>query len=427
MTPRALTAAALLSAAILAVPGSARAQFGSLKKAAERAAESEANRQVDKAVRNTIRCAVDDPACAEKAQKNGDTVVYTDAEGEVITDESGNPVSDREAAKGVAEKPGSGVWVNYDFVPGDKVIFAEDYGKDQVGDFPRRLEFVRGNWEVAEWEGRRLLRNTGPRGSAFKVMLPDSLPERFTIEFDAFFTHGNHQIVVLTEDPGQGRYTSQYPHHYLAVNLHTAGIAHAGRNASESRNQAQMLMDRVVPVRLMADGRYVKVYIGDTRVANIPNADLPRGNALYFENVYSASQKNPIYIGPIRVAAGGKDLYDKLAADGRVATRGILFDVDSDRIRPESTPTLTKITQMLQEHPDLRLAIEGHTDATGDDGHNQELSERRAQAVRRWLVEEQAIDGSRLEAKGYGESRPVGSNDTAEGRQNNRRVELVKM
>lgn len=427
MTCRSLTARALLAAVLLAVPASAHAQFGSLKKAAERAAESEASRQVDKAVRNTIRCAVDDPACAEKARKNGDTVVYTDDKGEVITDESGNPVSDREAAKGATAKPGSGVWVNYDFVPGDRVIFTEDFSDDQVGDFPRRLEFVRGNWEVAEWEGRRLLRNTGPRGSAFKVMLPEALPEQFTIEFDAHLTHGNHSFSVLTDAPEAGRLQSTYPHHYLSVDVNESGVAHFSRESSQSRNPAKMLMESVVPVRIMADGRYVKVYVGDTRVANIPNADLPRGKVLYFENVYSATQTNPIYIGPIRVAAGGRDLYDKLEADGRVATRGILFDVDSDRIRPESTPTLTEITRMLKEHPDLRLAIEGHTDATGDEAHNRELSEKRAQAVRRWLVEEQGIEGARLQAQGFGENRPVDSNDTAEGRQNNRRVELVKM
>ena len=65
------------------------------------------------------------------------------------------------------------------------------------------------------------------------------------------------------------------------------------------------------------------------------------------------------------MAAGGKKLYDALAEKGRVATQGIYFDTGSDRIRPESTPTLKEIGTMLKDHPDLKLTIEGHTDNVG--------------------------------------------------------------
>jgi outer membrane protein OmpA-like peptidoglycan-associated protein len=120
-------------------------------------------------------------------------------------------------------------------------------------------------------------------------------------------------------------------------------------------------------------------------------------------------------------------MYDDLAEDGRVVTHGILFDVNSSKIRPESTPTLDEIARMLEAHSALRLAIEGHTDATGDDAHNLSLSERRAAAVRDHLVEAHGIDAGRLEAKGLGETKPAGDNGTPEGRQNNRRVELVRL
>jgi len=127
------------------------------------------------------------------------------------------------------------------------------------------------------------------------------------------------------------------------------------------------------------------------------------------------------------VAASGKKIYDALMADGRVATQGILFDSGSDRIRPESTPTLKEIGQMLKDHADLKLLIEGHTDNVGDDASNQTLSEKRANAVRSHLISQYTIDGARLQAKGFGETKPVSSNDTPEGKQNNRRVELVKI
>ena len=115
-----------------------------------------------------------------------------------------------------------------------------------------------------------------------------------------------------------------------------------------------------------------------------------------------------------------------LTASGRVSTQGILFDVNSDRIRGESTPTLKEIGEMLAQHVDLKLTIEGHTDNTGTATGNQALSERRAAAVRQYLIDTFKIDGGRLNSAGFGATRPVASNDTPVGRQNNRRVDLVK-
>jgi outer membrane protein OmpA-like peptidoglycan-associated protein len=128
----------------------------------------------------------------------------------------------------------------------------------------------------------------------------------------------------------------------------------------------------------------------------------------------------------VRVAAGGRDLYEALADSGRVATQGVYFETASDQLRPESTPTLKAIAAMLAAHPALRLTIEGHTDAAGDARVNQALSERRAAAVRAALVGQFGADAGRLAAVGRGASRPAAPNATAEGRQMNRRVELVR-
>ena len=130
-------------------------------------------------------------------------------------------------------------------------------------------------------------------------------------------------------------------------------------------------------------------------------------------------------IGNVRVAAGGRKLYDVLAEKGRVATQGILFASASEQIRPESTPTLKEIGTKLTEHPELKLAIEGHTDNVGVASANQTLSEKRAAGVKDFIVREYKIDGSRMTASGFGASKPSSPSDTAEGRQQNRRVELV--
>jgi outer membrane protein OmpA-like peptidoglycan-associated protein len=131
-------------------------------------------------------------------------------------------------------------------------------------------------------------------------------------------------------------------------------------------------------------------------------------------------------IGNVRIAAGGRDLYDVLAADGRFTARGIQFEVNSASIRPESAEILAEIGTMLQKHPELRLSIEGHTDADGDDQHNLVLSKQRAVSVVDYLVDTFGVDAPRLEAQGFGETAPVAPNDTPEGKQENRRVELVR-
>ncbi|HEU4699109.1 MAG TPA: OmpA family protein, partial [Gemmatimonadales bacterium] len=169
---------------------------------------------------------------------------------------------------------------------------------------------------------------------------------------------------------------------------------------------------------------HVKVYVDSLRVATVPQVDLARGRKLWVK--VQAIPDQPVLLGNLRIAAGGRALYDALATSGRAATQGIYFDTGSDRIRGESSGTLKEIATMLQEHADLNLLIEGHTDNVGAAAANQTLSEKRAAAVKAALVSTYGIDAARLAAKGFGASKPAAPNTTPEGRQTNRRVELVK-
>lgn len=108
----------------------------------------------------------------------------------------------------------------------------------------------------------------------------------------------------------------------------------------------------------------------------------------------------------------------------KIILRGVNFDFDKDRIRPDAAVILEEAARILTEtHPNVRVRIEGHTDSTGPEEYNQGLSERRANSVRDFLVSRD-VDPSRLATIGFGESRPIASNDTREGRALNRRVEL---
>lgn len=316
-----------------------------------------------------------------------------------------------------AAKPGEGAWVNYDFVPGDRPIFVEDFSKDNVGDFPRRLEFIDGNMEIAEWQGARYLRVTS-YPARLAIVLPEVLPERFTLEYDAMTEHwGSYTEFKFAEKP------AEWVQFRLHQNKGQGGVIGGSRQAlGMSRNPIKE--GEVYHARLMADGPYVKVYMNDTRVANVPNADIGRSKKILLS--IPGTDEDPTFVGNIRIMAGGKELYDVLAEKGRVATQGIYFDTGSDRIRPESSGTLKEIGTMLKEHPELKLTIEGHTDNVGAAPANQTLSEKRAAAVRQSLIDAYQVDAARLQAKGLGSTKPATSNDTPEGRQQNRRVELVK-
>jgi OOP family OmpA-OmpF porin len=107
----------------------------------------------------------------------------------------------------------------------------------------------------------------------------------------------------------------------------------------------------------------------------------------------------------------------------KIVLRGVNFDFDKSNIRSDAAEILEEAARILQDEPDVRISVDGHTDARGTDAYNDRLSERRAQAVVDRLTR-LGVSRSRLEPQGYGESRPVATNETEEGRAQNRRVEL---
>jgi len=102
----------------------------------------------------------------------------------------------------------------------------------------------------------------------------------------------------------------------------------------------------------------------------------------------------------------------------------VLFDTGSATLKPGAREKLARVSGILLSHPELKVQVEGHTDSVGDDVYNQRLSENRADSVRSYIVA-QGITSSSVTTKGFGKSQPIASNDTAAGRQQNRRVELV--
>ena len=119
------------------------------------------------------------------------------------------------------------------------------------------------------------------------------------------------------------------------------------------------------------------------------------------------------------------ELKQQLDADGRVALQ-VNFATDKAEILPDSQPQIEQVVQLLSDDPALKLSINGHTDNTGDAGHNLQLSEARAASVVAALAAG-GIDRARLQAKGFGQAEPVADNATEDGKARNRRVELVQL
>jgi outer membrane protein OmpA-like peptidoglycan-associated protein len=413
------------------LPSTSEAQFGKrLKDAVKRTAEDKAIQKATETESDAIDDAIEGGGEAKPDSASPGGAAPPPATGTgAATGAAAGATATPETAAGAAAPPkkaGEGAFVNFDFVPGDRVLFYDDYTTDNVGDFPRRIEFEEGNAEIADWEGGKWLRVS--KSAKFAVVLPETLPDRFTVEFDYVTNQraSNGWPIMLNMSAAGSNWESQGTYNPQVRFKTDEGGAYVGK-IEASGPAGGDFQNQVNRARIMTDGKYTKVYINGVRVGNAPNADLGRSNKVQFwVPAYDATGSQVTLIGPIRIAAGGKKLYDALSEKGRVATQGIYFDTGSDGIRQESAPTLKEIGTMLKEHADLKLTIEGHTDNVGKAESNQTLSEKRAAAVRQYLIDNYQIDGARLEAKGLGQTKPLGSNDTAEGRQQNRRVELVK-
>lgn len=133
------------------------------------------------------------------------------------------------------------------------------------------------------------------------------------------------------------------------------------------------------------------------------------------------------------LAASATTLDERLSRLGAQTTQteitirlpgSVLFDFDSAAVRPDAERTLSEVSEVLKAYGQRPMRIEGHTDSVASDDYNQQLSERRAQSVRAWLASRGGVKAAFV-TKGWGESKPAATNDTAVGRQQNRRVEVI--
>lgn len=394
-----------------------------ISKRAEKAAENAVLRKTDQKVTKETDKALDS-LLNEKGEKKA-------VAGEPGVSES-SPTPSAENATSNAKSEPAKTWSKYNFVPGDEIIFEDDLSREENGEFPSRWDLVHGNAENASLSGQNFIKLDDRSIVTPLINKEDYLPEVFTMEFDAYFndTYSHWQSYIIRFYPGddtQKQVREDLVVFPLRVNKNGAFIPSRVNNENkEYRNQGPEQPDGKSGWKHIAisyNQRALKVFIDQDRILNIPNIELdPTAVSIQIEG-----PKEMIFgIKNIRIAEGGKDLYDRIVADGKFITRGILFDVNKAILKPESMGVINEIANLMKMHSDLKFSIEGHTDSDGDDSHNLKLSEQRAIAVKEALAG-LGIDGSRMQSKGMGETVPVSDNNTPEGKANNRRVEFVKI
>jgi outer membrane protein OmpA-like peptidoglycan-associated protein len=171
-------------------------------------------------------------------------------------------------------------------------------------------------------------------------------------------------------------------------------------------------------------------YLNTTRVFDIRNAFakntlLNNLNFLMRSNVEDPNAG--LYISNLVLAETVMDARKDLFVDGKYVTNAILFETNSDRIQATSLSAVNVVAEYLKANPTIKLKVVGHTDNVGQDAANLDLSSRRAKSVVNELVDYHKIDPSRLTSEGMGETKPIGDNNTMEGRAKNRRVEFIKL
>jgi OOP family OmpA-OmpF porin len=174
----------------------------------------------------------------------------------------------------------------------------------------------------------------------------------------------------------------------------------------------------------MQDGR-IRVYWNRDRLIDVNQVQSAQLGKVW---MHTALDEGAFFtLGRLRIAESAPDISQTILATGRYVSHGIQFDVNSDRLKPESMAVIKEIAAALKKQPSLKVRIEGHTDSTGDAARNMDLSKRRADAVKAALVTSFGVSAERLTTQGFGATKPIGSNDTPDGRANNRRVEFVKI
>ncbi|BBD45263.1 Outer membrane porin F [Petrimonas sp. IBARAKI] len=397
------------------------------KDAAKNAVEKRVEQKAEEVTEKAMDKAEESVTKEDKNKKSASN--EEEEEGAIVTEEKGENMAANTSQKLTGTS-------QYDFVPGDQILFYDDFSQDAIGDFPA-LWTTNGSGEVKSV-------NIAP-GKWFHMNGEDAVycytrqidfPDNFIVEFDIIpdekYQYGI-QFTLYQENADDPKEMNDdlYPGEAgLHVDLgydrwDTKGYKETQDWLTGQATKNTVVREKENHVILWVQKRRVRIYHQNAKVLDMPTNIYPnvKFNRMRFSgwDRYSAP-----YVSNLKITTASPDTRSKLITEGKLVTYGITFDVNKADVKPESFGTLKSIADVLKENGPVRVKIIGHTDSDGDDAKNLELSQRRAQSVKNELVSKFGIDASRIETEGAGETTPVAPNDTPANKALNRRVEFVK-
>lgn len=413
-----------------------------LRRVAERAAERTVENRVDREV-------------SKKTDEGMDAILKDKDKKKSKGKKSANKSLEEDNSNGKAtqkktsnlEEDEESITVN--FKRGSVVLYQDNFSKDAVGDFPAKWNSTSGG-EIKKLKGFDEKFLKVPANSVINLEMKKPLPANFTIEMDMLFPEAS-EIIMAGFGLGTSPQTIDYllsSKDYLAVYFNSNG-EHRGDwdemyygTSYNTTTIGLQKMRYVLPLNekvhigiMVNNHKRFRLYVNGKKMIDLPNSFNPQfAKSFFFNEVTTGNEKSKegyFYVSNVLITETGTDerslVQKELIEKGTFTTNDILFATNSDKIQASSFDILKQIGEAMESAPDMKFMIIGHTDSDGDDKANQLLSEKRAASVKNYLIGNFNVKGASLNTSGKGESDPVASNSTAEGKAQNRRVEFKKL
>lgn len=423
------------------IPSASAQIWKKLQKSAERTVERKLEQKTEKET-GKMMDSILDPGQKSSSKNSPSNSPESPSDSSTSNDNASNSRSTSLSKKNISDD--LIIYSKFDFVPGDKILFYDDFSQDFIGDFPSKWN-TNGSGEVVK------INNVDGHWFEIKsghdiMYIPDlkDLPEDYTIEFD-ILTEGlssktsssSYLEFYLSDRNVLKRVTDNYIHtsislcQYNSYGLHSRSRFKGKPGEINSRVNVDIrkqLLNQPHIAIAVTKNRY-RFWVNEQKVLDIPRMveELDVLKHIKLSIVGLKNEDEHVFISNIRVAEGGEDLRRKLLSEGKISTNGILFNSGSAKIKPQSLGIVLQISQVLLQDENMKLNIVGHTDADGNSEANLKLSKERAESVKNALVNLYDIPENRLQTDGKGASSPVADNTTADGKAENRRVEFIKI
>lgn len=418
---------------------SVNAQIINPKETVKRKAEDKTNQKIDETIDNGLNKLEEGIGDLFKGKKKKEK--NKESKSQQTANNSDNNVYDPPKTK--TDDKGNtdySAYKNFGFVPGEQIIFFEDFKDGSKGrwgayDIDNEVNVV--NHNGTNW--------MEVKSGAFYPLGLKALPKNFTLEFDVYtpdINTGSLDIRFVDQsqagalgDPwldnsSQVTFSPKTQMPQTALGSYQKKINNEELNPQNEFRFYSWLPEsgnHYARISLSCNNNKVSVWVNKEQV--LDNIDLLAGNLQYLlsfhlQNYFVA--ENRMYLTHFRLATGVANPKTELESNKKFITQNIYFDVNSDVIRPNSYAILREIAQSINSTQG-NILIVGHTDSDGSDAANLELSKKRAESVKRALVNEFGIGANRLSTDGKGESVPLNKNSNPSEKAANRRVEFIKL